>query len=219
MNIKAGSRVETRNGFALVVSVNGWNSVLIRFEDTGYEVMTTTSHIRSGLIKDKMRPTVCGVGFIGDGPYGKSSDSYTCWTNMMQRCYSESYHNKNKTYVNCEVCEEWQDYQCFADWYNDNYPCDGEKYELDKDIKIDGNLIYSPDSCTFVSKADNVSHSNKKHAKRYRFTSPDGVLIDVINLSEFCRSNDLDVSSMVKVNNGKKVSHKGYTKYEANQPD
>lgn len=50
-------------------------------------------------------------------------------------------------------------------------------------------------------------------AKRYDFISPQGVHIEVYNLREFCRNNNLQQSHMVKVAKGKVRHHKGWTNY------
>lgn len=33
---------------------------------------------------------------------------------MLQRCYDSKYHEKSPTYKNCEVHNEWLNYQNFA---------------------------------------------------------------------------------------------------------
>ena len=130
------------------------NNVLVRFIDTGYETITQSSHIRRDGVKDLMAPSVFGVGFFGVGPHkakpcGKSVKSYVIWQSMIGRCYDESIQDKNPTYKGCAVCDTWHNYQNFAEWFNENY-IDG--YELDKDIKIKGNRVYSPEACMLVPK-------------------------------------------------------------------
>lgn len=36
---------------------------------------------------------------------------------MLQRCYN----NKQLSYFDCEVCDEWLCFQNFAKWYEENY--------------------------------------------------------------------------------------------------
>ena len=57
---------------------------------------------------------------------------------------------------------------------------DGEKYDLDKDIKKDGNKIYCPEFCQFTSKQKNIE---KSRSKSYSFISPSGEVFNVYNLS------------------------------------
>lgn len=102
-----------------------------------------------------------GVGFNG---FGNNNDkSYTTWTNMFKRCYSEKLRNQ-PTYIDCKVDERWFDFNVYLEWFNDNYK-DG--YQLDKDILIKGNKIYGPDTCCFVPEEINkaFTKSNKIRGK------------------------------------------------------
>lgn len=197
-----------------VVSYINARNVEVIFLTTGHRATTQMSQIRSGKVKDPLHPSVFGVGFIGVGKYKVSDNSkitkaYQCWSNMLERCYSYDWHNIYPTYAECTVHSEWHNFQTFAKWYHENYPADCGDYHLDKDIKIDGNKEYSPIACTFVSPKDNLV---KSHAKNYIFVSPDGVEVEMFNLSEFCRENNLNQGHMCQVNSGNLHSHKGWTK-------
>lgn len=103
------------------------------------------------------------VGIYEKGRYnttenGKITKVYNTWQAMLKRCYDSKYHEKQPTYIGCVVCDEWIYFQNFATWYYDNYPTDGEseKYQLDKDLKIVGNKVYSPETCLFVSSVVNA---------------------------------------------------------------
>ena len=75
---------------------------------------------------------------------------------MLTRCYDEKYQEKYPTYNGCTVCEEWLNFQNFAKWYDENsYEVNNEKMNLDKDILVKHNKIYSPDTCIFVPQAIN----------------------------------------------------------------
>ena len=76
---------------------------------------------------------------------------------MLQRCYDEKHRYKNPTYIGCEVCNEWLNYQHFNEWIEDNYyEVEGERMELDKDILNKGNKIYSPETCIFIPERINT---------------------------------------------------------------
>ena len=80
---------------------------------------------------------------------GVRTKEYRIWKNMLTRCYSEKYHDKHPTYKGCFVIEEWLDFQVFAEWLtSQEFYLDG--YELDKDILVRGNKIYSPETCALV---------------------------------------------------------------------
>lgn len=69
---------------------------------------------------------------------------YRTWTSMIQRCYSR---RSRPSYSDCSVSEEWRRFSDFKDWMKSQ---DWEGKELDKDIIISGNKIYSPKTCAFV---------------------------------------------------------------------
>jgi hypothetical protein len=59
---------------------------------------------------------------------------------------------------------------------------------------------------------NNIAAANvASKAKHYVFLDPDGYLVEVFNLTEFCRQNGLDKSSMSQVALGKRPQHKGWT--------
>lgn len=126
-------------------------------------------------IRDKTKPSVYGHGILGIGknrtqyktPEGKwvFTQNYQTWKSMIKRCYYAQYHEKNPTYKDCEVCERWLNFQNFCEDVPtiegyEEWLCGG--YHLDKDIKIEGNKIYGPDTCMFVPAERNIRHSSKK---------------------------------------------------------
>lgn len=106
------------------------------------------------------RKLVQGVG-VNDADYmvttkldGKKvlCPYYIRWQDMLQRCYSKKFHERQPTYVGCSVCEEWLIFSNFKSWMiKQNW----KGNELDKDIKYTGNKIYSPDTCLFVTSKIN----------------------------------------------------------------
>ena len=150
-----GSLIEITN------YINNEN-VEITFLETGYKKMISWRTFQKN--KNIVSPyckTVYGVGYLGEGEYptfinSKKTKCYMAWTDMMKRCYSDSYKEKKPSYENCEVCEEWHNYQIFAEWYENNiYFIDNEKMCLDKDILIKNNKIYSPEACIYVPERIN----------------------------------------------------------------
>ena len=85
---------------------------------------------------------------------GKLLKEYESWTKMLQRCYSNKYKEKRPTYQNVTCCEEWLLYENFYEWLHsqENFEqwLNGERWEVDKDILVKGNKIYSPDTCCLV---------------------------------------------------------------------
>lgn len=95
----------------------------------------------------------------------KQTKCYVTWSHMMSRCYNSKFHEIRSTYKDCEVCDEWKDYDIFYNWFQENYK-DG--FALDKDILVQGNKVYSPSTCCFVPQYIN-SLFVKSDAKRGYF--------------------------------------------------
>ena len=121
------------------------------------------SDFKRGNIKCPYEKRYYGIGYIGEGKFkvydknGKITKCFRTWQSMLQRCYDEKFHKKCLTYDNCEVCEEWLNFQNFGKWFYKNYyKIEGEKICLDKDILVKGNKIYSPDTCIFVPERINT---------------------------------------------------------------
>ena len=77
---------------------------------------------------------------------------YRTWVNMIDRCYSDRTQNKNPTYKGCSVSEEWLTFGVFKNWMEKQ---DWEGNQLDKDLLFEGNKLYSPETCVFVSPMTN----------------------------------------------------------------
>jgi hypothetical protein len=201
-----------QSGFVLKY-VNA-SEVYFKFDLTSWVGCFAIQNIRHGNFKDKMQPSVFGIGFVGDGEYktsknGKLNKSYKTWTNMLRRCYHRETQEKQPTYKGCTVDKNWHNFQTFAQWFEENYPTDGRDYQLDKDKLVEGNKIYSPDTCCFLTHQQNVETSKAKH---FRFISPSGEVIEVFNLNKFCRENNLNLGNMASVIKGSCNHHKGWTK-------
>lgn len=119
------------------------------------------------------RKPVLGVG-INDADYKtiyeEEGNKYRCpfyvkWKDMLRRCYSEKVHKNRPTYKGCTVCEEWVIFSNFKRWMEQQ---EWEGNHLDKDLKVKGNKVYSPDHCLFVSPLVNgLIHENKKTRGKY----------------------------------------------------
>jgi hypothetical protein len=78
---------------------------------------------------------------------------YRAWTSMLKRCYSAKWQEKNQTYKGCSVSNEWLTFSNFKAWMKKQ---DWEGKDLDKDILIEGNKVYSSDTCVFVTRMVNT---------------------------------------------------------------
>lgn len=197
-----------------IIDYHGALSVVVEFVKTGYITTARMEAISKGVVRDPTYPSIFGIGFVGVGDFkvsskGKHTSEYLRWHSMFQRCYSEVYHKKQPTYKNCNVCEEWWNFQTFAKWLADNHPKDGARYELDKDILVDGNKTYGPSFCKLVSRQENIQKAKSKH---YSAVSPNGVVHNIYNMRKFCGDKNLHQSAMGLVCAGRRKQHKGWTK-------
>ena len=159
---------------AEIIAYRNKDNIDIKFEDGNIVRNVRYKHFLSGLIKNPFIPIIFGRGYIGETKY-INEKIYNAWHNMMRRCYDEEFHKKQPTYKDCKVCEEWHNYGNFQKWWNEcYYELENEKVELDKDILIKGNKIYSPNTCVFVP-----SYINKLFVGRKKDNSlPRGIYYD-----------------------------------------
>lgn len=104
---------------------------------------------------------VYGVGVNDDDRFcvdenGKYYPAYSAWMHMLRRCYCEEYKTENPTYKDATVCDEWLSYKNFRLWFEDESNGYRDGYELEKDIKVHGNKLYSPETCILVPRFINT---------------------------------------------------------------
>lgn len=176
----------------MIIEYKNKNNIIIEFQDEyKAKIHTDYTTFKRGEVKNPFYPSVYGVGYLGEGKYkasenGKKTKAYEVWRNMLKRCYDPYYINKNLTYIDCYVCNEWLNFQIFAEWWENNvYNCNNERMELDKDILIKRNKIYSPKTCMIVPHRINILFV-KSNARRGEY--PIGATYDKNNnkLKVYC---------------------------------
>lgn len=204
------------SGDVEIIKISSSRSVLVKFIDTGNTRNALPASIKSGYLKDRERPEICGVGFIGYGNYksnGSHVEAYNHWTNMLRRCYDrkcDSYHVYGNLGV--RVDPEWHNYQSFAEWFFDNRPENLDIVYLDKDIKGSGRKIYSPETCSLVSASENNQEVVTRKFGKFKLLSPDGNVVEFANQTKFAEANQLNQTCISNIINGKQESHKGWKK-------
>lgn len=170
-SIKVGDVFEIKSGgVCKVIEYASTKDITIQFQDQyKHQRKTQKSHLVTGSVKNPYAKTVHGVGFLGHGkhkPYRnkEKDEAYDLWSRMMNRCYSEKQLERQQTYKDCFVCEQWHNFQNFADWYYTSRFV-GMGYELDKDIVNKGNKEYSPENCRLVPKRINTLLNNCKASR------------------------------------------------------
>lgn len=143
------------NSWLTVTDYAGCRYVTVVFDETGYETVVEAVQIRRGTVRDYLKPSVYGFGFLGVGRHiaytlNKPSWVYTRWINMLERCYSPEWHIAKPAYLPCETEEHWHNFQNFADWAECQVGYGVRGWQLDKDILVHGNKLYSRGTCCFV---------------------------------------------------------------------
>lgn len=190
MEKKKGNRFVDRTG-EIFQTKQGYSVQLIEYnsaKDCSFKFLTEDvvifrhmwfKCVRNGTVKNPYHPTVFGKGYIGLGKYnsrglnGKLTKSYNTWKGVLERCYCKKFSKRVSTYKDVTVCEEWLNFQNFAEWFEENYnPETMKDWHLDKDILVKGNKIYSPETCCFIPQTIN---SIFKSSTSYRGEYPIGV--------------------------------------------
>lgn len=154
------------NRFEITEFLNAKNCT-IKFEDGTILKNIQYGHILRGNVKNPFHKSVMGEGYIGIGKYKSSGYIHKRWNLMLTRAYGTIYHSRFPTYKDVEVCEEWKCLQNFGAWYEENFKSHMDNsWELDKDIKVAGNKIYSPETCAFVPSELNSFFVKRARSKK-----------------------------------------------------
>jgi hypothetical protein len=148
-----------------IVKYNKSIDILVKFE-TGNLVKVTWQEFKSGYVKNPYDKTIYEHGYLGEGKYKAYINSelqYRTWCGVLERCYCEKRKEIFPTYKDCTLYDDWHNFQNFAAWNDQNYyEINGEKMNLDKDILVKGNKVYSPETCIFVPSRINTLFINRK---------------------------------------------------------
>lgn len=159
---RIGEKYPNKNGsIMMIIGYRNAQDVDVVFIETEYKVYNCTMReIKEGVIKHPYDKTVFNVGYIGVGTYSKENDTlaYRKWRAMLERCHDTKLQEKYPTYKECKIYKEWYCFQNFAKWFYENYyEVEGCCWmDLDKDILIKNNKIYSPETCIFVPHEINI---------------------------------------------------------------
>lgn len=123
--------------------------------------MSEFKEIPASKLSLSKRKLVYGVG-LNDASYAVTTKInsitlrcpiYVKWFNMLNRCYSDKFKENRPSYVDCSVASEWLVFSSFKLWMESH---NWKGKELDKDLLIQGNKVYSPDTCLFIDKNINL---------------------------------------------------------------
>lgn len=145
-------------GSKMIISeYNGNKNITVVFpEYNNWAIITSYSLFKLGEVKCPYERRVFNIGYLGVGKYKtcinkKKTTAYVTWQHIIQRCY----HKENKyefiPYKDCTVCDDWHNFQNFAEWFENNYyEIENETMCIDKDILVKDNKLYSPETCLIV---------------------------------------------------------------------
>lgn len=161
-----GREFETKNcGKCFIIDYKNYNNVTVIFYEPFCVVRCSLGSLQKGHVSNPMFPTVLGKGYIGVGSYNSKNCGrvYKLWKGILYRCI----RSNQPAYTDVNVCDEWLNFQNFAAWceaqeFFNAKDDKGLSYQLDKDILVRGNRVYSPEFCRFVpANINNLILSNK----------------------------------------------------------
>ena len=142
-----------------IVKYSDTYDVEIHFINTGFETVARLGDIKNGSVKDPYLPSVYGVGVLGtkypSRVNGVLTKEYVLWCGMLRRCYSDAYKKRKPTYEGCEVSDKFKSYEYFYEWCNNQFGFNNKDWQLDKDLLIKGNKVYSESTCVFIHQEIN----------------------------------------------------------------
>ena len=121
-------------------------------------------------MKTTKKPLICGIG-INDADYQTHKTInrrleicpfYAKWSGMINRCYNSNSLKKRSPYSKCSVSKDWLTFSNFKAWMEKQ---DWRGLDLDKDILVQGNKVYSAETCLFVPQHINSLFCTAKAAR------------------------------------------------------
>ena len=88
---------------------------------------------------------------------------HNIWCGMNKRCNPNKKSCKNYGDRGIKVCEEWSEYEAFANWARENGYREGLSIE-----RIDVNGDYCPDNCTWIPMEKQARNRRTTHWVEYR---------------------------------------------------
>lgn len=150
---------------ARVLEYLGNSNVKIIFTD-GTTDVTNIYSLKRGAVKNPNHPLIYGVGYFGQGKYKakeqkKITKAYGCWRGLLERTYCDKLRSKHPNLLTVELCEEWHNFQVFAQWHEKNYRIG---WEINNSFLRGDKNIFSPETCVFLPSQIGklFLHSRKK---------------------------------------------------------
>ena len=207
-----------------ILKYNDTANVEIQFLKTGYETTVRLTAIRSGNVKDRYLPSVCGVGMLGakylSAVNGRNTKEYNLWQSMLKRCYSDTCKKKQPTYEGCEVSDNFKSYEYFYEWCNEQIGFNNEGWHLDKDLLVKGNKVYSESTCVFIPAEVNAlltkcTNSRGEHLIGVYWYKRDKAFVARVNKSKGGREWLGSFNTEIEAFNAYKTTKESFIKEQA----
>jgi len=155
---RVGERYLTNQGYWIeIIKCFGSSNCSVSFDCNGVVLNNLIySNIKRGQVANPYHPSMYGVGYMGQGKYVSSfnyieTKEYRLWKDVLERCYNPNFHKKRPNYADVKMHSDWHNFQNFATWVEKNFNHSVmEGWSMDKDLKVKGNKIYSPETCIFI---------------------------------------------------------------------
>lgn len=95
---------------------------------------------------------------------GVSCPYYATWAGMVARAKGKRTKETKPSVRDSDCCDSWKYFSNFKSWMEQQ---DWEGKQLDKDILVPGNKIYSPETCAFVPAWLNLSMTQRATSGPY----------------------------------------------------
>lgn len=170
----------------------------IQFLSNGYITTIRSDDVGryKGSLLNPYERTVYGVGYLGDYKSIANFEEWEIrilknkWSNMIKRCYSETYREESHTYENVFVHNKWHSFENFlrdVRYLPQYFLAREEKFEnwqLDKDYY--GSNAYSKETCTFLKLKENVAYARNNGC--YKITDKSGNVFYDITIASFAET-------------------------------
>lgn len=124
-----------------------------------WEATVHGGNLVSGSIKNKGKPSLFGVGILGDAAVNCYDMSYKSWAGMIKRIYNPHTDQMAITYKDCTIVDDWFRFDNYLEWFKQQKV--QPKWQLDKDLLVPGNKVYGPETCIFLPREINTFLTNR----------------------------------------------------------
>ena len=216
----------SNSGDFKIVKYNDAHNVEVRFLKTGYEMVARLDNIKSGSIKDPYSPSVYGIGVLGDKypskVNGVLTKEYELWKGMLKRCYSDIFKKKRPTYEGCEASENFKSYEYFYEWCNKQIGFNNKDWQMDKDLLVKGNKVYSENTCVFIpseinSLLINCTASRGRHLIGVYWSKTANAFVARVRRNKGCSEHLGLFNTEIEAFNAYKTAKESFIKEQANK--